>query len=439
MNCLYHILLYIYLILNLVRHSISSSTFSSYFNKIESVNVEGESSQCLSVYNLFKDCIISRNKYSAIDFNDICETFNNGTCQIIQKSMDKTLSKCSSRVQNELTNIINENYSILTFFCYKDSDNEYCPISELFQKYITINEDISIDHFKNTNYLNDLCKAKSCYSYIDDSYKVMKTLFKVGIVKNENILNTESDTNSYIKSQSCQNFLAHNLVVLSKEYSIEDDYLNILDNIEKSSNLQPCISIINSYSECLINYHDSDTLPDYNKYCDIYNTEYCKNLFNNINVNIKKCEDEYQVKLSKALTSIRDISNLFCFRSHSDEFCPISKIFQKSKTVKEEIKGDSFYDLNLLQNYCLDESCAQFIDESYIGIYDLYNIGLVTEESIMKSLKYIRDFIDSPECSRIRKNYGRFEKEDSSSSFKQYKLSLCLVIVTIIVSYNFLI
>jgi len=205
-----HNILVIFLIINLISYGMTES-FSSYFKKIESIDVSNESSQCISVYNLFKDCIMSRNQDSTVDFNDICETFNNGTCQTIQKSTDKTLSKCSSKVQKDLTSIVNENYSILSFYCYRDSDNEYCPITKLFQKYTTLNEDITVDQFKNTNFLNDLCKAKSCYNYISGSYNVMKTLYDVGIVKNKDILDTEADTSSYIKSTSCHNYLINNL------------------------------------------------------------------------------------------------------------------------------------------------------------------------------------------------------------------------------------
>jgi len=226
-------------------------------------------------------------------------------------------------------------------------------------------------------------------------------------------------------------------IVRSKEYSPNEDYLNIIQNIENSTKLQSCKNTIKRYSNCLIDYHDNDILPDYNKNCDIYTSSDCRILINCIQIKIKDCEEEYQIQLSKALTSANDISNLFCYRSKSDEFCPISKIFQKSMTVKEEVTGNKFYNSNLLQDYCLDDSCSQYIDESYIGIYALYNIGLISDESIMSSLKYIREYINSPDCNRIRKTYGKMERHDSSFSVKQYKLSLYLVIITIIVTFNF--
>ncbi|ORX60939.1 hypothetical protein BCR36DRAFT_340986 [Piromyces finnis] len=442
MNYLNYKIIYIFISLNLIKFCISE-TFLSYFKNIENVDIEEESAQCISVYNLFKDCILRRNQNSIIDFNDICETFNNGTCQTIQKSMDKTLSKCSKPIQNKLIDIINEDYSILSFYCYVDSDNEYCPISKLFQKYATLNEEITVEHFNNTNFLNDLCKTKSCYNYIQNSYKAMQLLNDIGIIKNIDILETESDISLYLKSEDCQNYLIYNIGYQQFqasfiEYIPENDYLNIINTVEKSTKILACKTTIKGLINCLIDYRDSDSLPDYNKYCDTFNSQNCREILNDAQSKIKECEKDNQTILSNAITSANDISNLFCYRSKNGEFCPISKIFQKSKTVKKDISSSEFYNLNLLQSYCLDNSCSQYIDESYIGIYDLYNIGLIHEDSVMSSLKYIRDYINSPDCNRIRSNYGKNESQEKSYSVKQYIFSLYLIFITIIVSYNFL-
>ncbi|ORX76695.1 hypothetical protein BCR32DRAFT_329242 [Anaeromyces robustus] len=175
----------------------------------------------------------------------------------------------------------------------------------------------------------------------------------------------------------------------------------------------------------------------------------CKTLFNSTENNLLNCESTYRNQLTNVINNAYDISRLFCFKGKNNEFCPISKIFQKAKTVGESVTGDSFYSFSLLHNYCLDDVCAQYIDESFIGIYALYNIGLISEENIMSSLKYIRDFIESPDCNKIRKNYGHVEtmidvnsetsiNESSSSKNIIFSWNLLFTIMIIIIHINFI-
>lgn len=228
------------------------------------------------------------------------------------------------------------------------------------------------------------------------------------------------------------------LLIYSKNYSVENDYFYILNKIKTETKIKNCTDTINNYEKCLINYHD-ETIPDFNNFCDIYSGELCTLLLKDIDNNLIQCEKEYHTQLVKVLTNVYNISKLFCFRGKNNEFCPISKIFQKSKTVKTNVKGDDFYSFTILHNYCLDESCSQYIDESYIGIYSLYSIGIIDEENIMSSLKYIRDFIESPDCYRIRKTYGNVNADEKESfSSKQISFSIKLIIILILLTSSYI-
>ncbi|ORX76696.1 hypothetical protein BCR32DRAFT_296097 [Anaeromyces robustus] len=202
-------LIYIIIFLNIIHYCISES-FTSYLERIEEIDISDESSTCTSGVNYYKGCILSNKGKSIIDFNNLCEIYNNSTCQNIQKSIKKSLSYCSSSKQSKLKEIIEEDGEVLPFFCYKSSDNTYCPITKLFQKYITLNEEITEVLFSNSNFLNEICLTKSCYDHIDKSYDIMNILYKNEIITDKNILNTKSNIKSYINSVNCQTLIQYN-------------------------------------------------------------------------------------------------------------------------------------------------------------------------------------------------------------------------------------
>ncbi|KAG4098077.1 hypothetical protein H8356DRAFT_1673405 [Neocallimastix lanati (nom. inval.)] len=225
-------------------------------------------------------------------------------------------------------------------------------------------------------------------------------------------------------------------VVFTKKYSVEDDYLYILHNIQEKTKLYNCTNIINSYKNCILDYNN-DVIPDYNSLCDNFSNKICNLIIENIDNNVLQCEKEYRNQLVKVMTNIYHVSKLFCYRGDNSEFCPISRIFQKAKTVKENVNSEDFYSYSILHTYCLDESCSQYIDESYIGIYALYNIGIINDENIMSSLKYINDFIASRDCYKIRQAYGNVKSEENESfSNKNYRISVKLIIIILLFLFS---
>eukprot|EP00833_Pecoramyces_ruminatium_P003104 jgi/Orpsp1_1/1177136/evm.model.c7180000060317.1 len=199
-------LIYLLIIFNIIYTGLSE-TLSSYLKQTEYFDYVGESNNCISSYESFEGCIINVNEDSLIDFNDICEVFNSNVCQNAYKNINKSFSNCLTLNQKIIKNTVNKYTSILPFFCYKDSNNEYCPINRLFQKYLTLNVEIDPDYFKTIKFLNEVCIDKSCYGYIDSSYKIIQKLYDIDIINNKDIVDTKEIIKVYLNSNNCQNTL----------------------------------------------------------------------------------------------------------------------------------------------------------------------------------------------------------------------------------------
>jgi len=224
------------------------------------------------------------------------------------------------------------------------------------------------------------------------------------------------------------------IIIYAKDDSFENDYLDTLYSIKEVTKSASCQSIIDNYLKCFIDYRIDDSIPDYNKDCDNYNGKICKAMMDNT-TSISVCENKYHVKLLGSIENAYYISNLYCFKNENNEFCPLSRIFQKAQTVKEEVTDKEFYKSSIFRDYCIDDSCTQYISQSYVGIYALHKIGILNKDVVMPSIKDINEYVVSADCIRIKKYYGDSLTDTESYSRKKYFLSINILIFTLVISF----
>ena len=230
-------------------------------------------------------------------------------------------------------------------------------------------------------------------------------------------------------------FIINITIIYAYDKIVEKDYLYKLIKIKEVSKSNSCKLLLDDYLNCFIDYHVDDSIPDYNKDCDNYMSDFCKTVIENTTA-ISNCENKYHIKLFDSIENAYEISNLYCFRGKNQEFCPISKIFQKAKTIKKEITGEDFSKFSLLHEYCIDDSCAQYFDQSYVGIYALKKIGILKADNIMLNLRILSDFMVSPDCIQIKNNYE--DSEIESYSGKKYLFSKNIIFFMLLTSFIFL-
>lgn len=226
------------------------------------------------------------------------------------------------------------------------------------------------------------------------------------------------------------------IIVYAEDNEFENDYIDTLYSIKEVTKSVSCQSIIDGYLNCFIDYRIDDSIPDYNKDCDNFTSKICKAMMDNT-TSISNCENKYHVKLLGSIENAYYISNLYCYRNENNEFCPLSRIFQKAQTVKEEVTDKEFNKSSIFRDYCIDDLCTQYIGQSYVGIYALHKIGILDKDIVMSSINDINEYVKSADCMRIQRYYGDSETGTESYSGKKYLLSMNTFILTLLTSLIF--
>jgi len=136
-----------------------------------------------------------------------------------------------------------------------------------------------------------------------------------------------------------------------------------------------CKASASKYKNCIAVVNEK---KDYSSVCKTYNSEDCQNLYNSPNVALKGCDAKFVETTKRAFEKIHYVLKFTCATDEQGNYCPLSKIIQKSQFSTDIKKQNLSEILNSVKTSCTSKKCMK-IANSYLN-------GIKTMSSAIKNL-----------------------------------------------------